>query len=373
MAKRVMLAVAGAGKTYHLCNSINIENKNLILAFTNENVSNIYNELISAHGMIPDKTKVMTFHSFVYRYLICPFEPSICDFFKVENKPNLGVCVYSSPASTLLKGKKSTFNPQYHKKDDFRHYRNIYYEYYCDTMSELLMFIHSNQKSLFEKILQTLPMFYDNILVDEFQDFRKHDYDLLLAMSNFASNILLVGDYYQHSVSGDNNSGKPFESKKTYISYDCFVNNLIANKFIVDNETLKASRRCSNDICKFVTYKFGIDISSNNTSKGSVFVVNEDNAISILENDQIIKLVYSKSKSYKFNSMNWSYSKGDTFNDVCVILTSTADCILEDDFENSSFSSIILNKLYVAMTRPKNNLYIMSSSVFGKYKNNYLN
>lgn len=40
-----MLAVAGAGKTYTLCNSIDINEKNLILAYTNENVHNITNEL----------------------------------------------------------------------------------------------------------------------------------------------------------------------------------------------------------------------------------------------------------------------------------------------------------------------------------------
>ena len=43
MAKRVILAVAGAGKTYHICHEIDPTKKNLILAYTHENIHNIQN------------------------------------------------------------------------------------------------------------------------------------------------------------------------------------------------------------------------------------------------------------------------------------------------------------------------------------------
>lgn len=77
MAKRVILAVAGAGKTYHICHSVDPVKRNLILAFTHENVSNIKRELIDAFGAIPELTTVSTFDSFVYRNLILPYETSI--------------------------------------------------------------------------------------------------------------------------------------------------------------------------------------------------------------------------------------------------------------------------------------------------------
>ena len=70
MAKRVILAVAGAGKTYHICHSIDSAKRNLVLAFTHENVLNIQRELIDAFGVIPELTTVSTFDSFVYRNLI---------------------------------------------------------------------------------------------------------------------------------------------------------------------------------------------------------------------------------------------------------------------------------------------------------------
>ena len=50
MGKRVILAVAGAGKTYHICHNINPDKKNLILAFTHENIYNIITALYNFYA-----------------------------------------------------------------------------------------------------------------------------------------------------------------------------------------------------------------------------------------------------------------------------------------------------------------------------------
>ena len=81
MAKRVILAVAGAGKTYHICHEIDPTKRNLILAFTHENIYNIQKELCDAHGCVPELTTVSTFDSFVYHQLVLPYEPSIAEHF----------------------------------------------------------------------------------------------------------------------------------------------------------------------------------------------------------------------------------------------------------------------------------------------------
>lgn len=81
MAKKVILAVAGAGKTYHICHKIDPTKKNLILAYTHENIHNIQKELCDAHGCVPELTTVMTFDAFVYHNLILPYEPSIANNF----------------------------------------------------------------------------------------------------------------------------------------------------------------------------------------------------------------------------------------------------------------------------------------------------
>ena len=54
MDKRIILAVAGAGKTYTLCNCLNSNERNMVLAFTNRNIYNIQRELIKQYGTIPE-------------------------------------------------------------------------------------------------------------------------------------------------------------------------------------------------------------------------------------------------------------------------------------------------------------------------------
>lgn len=60
--------------------------------------------------------------------------------------------------------------------------------------------------------------------------------------------------------------------------------------------------------------------------------------------------------------MNWSYSKGDTFDNICVILTNNFEKILNDDFSCRGISQQTINQLYVALTRTKGNLYIIKNS-----------
>ena len=53
MAGKIVLAVAGAGKTYYICNNLDENKRNLILAFTHENIHNIYDNLNKIYGCIP--------------------------------------------------------------------------------------------------------------------------------------------------------------------------------------------------------------------------------------------------------------------------------------------------------------------------------
>ncbi len=52
-----------------------------------------------------------------------------------------------------------------------------------------------------------------------------------------------------------------------------------------------------------------------------MYHVKEEDAYKILKDDSIVKLTYNKSYTYPFNAINWSYSKGDTYDNECVILT----------------------------------------------------
>ncbi len=211
-------------------------------------------------------------------------------------------------------------------------------------------------------LLNDSTFFFDQIMIDEFQDFREHDYELITTLSKYVNNILLVGDYYQHSVSGQNNSGKPFKKRKAEVCYSDFLKELNKNKYDIDEKTLACSRRCSEEVCLFIKKKLGIDISSAKINEGRI--IRPTNISAILADDDIMKLVYNKAQDYAFKAVNWSYSKGDTFDKVCVILNKSTDKLLEDGFSPANLKTITLNKLYVALTRSKGDLYIITSSEF---------
>lgn len=366
MAKRVILAVAGAGKTYHICHEIDLTKKNLIIAYTHENIHNIQKELCDAYGCVPELTTVMTFDSFLYHNLILPYEPSIASFFSEPSFSSKGICL-NDPPPQRIKNKKGEMghNPLYRKKDVLSHYVTRNNEYYCATLSELALQVKKESDLLVKRAASRLNLFYDSILIDEFQDFREFDYELITKLAKYLNDILLVGDYYQHSVSARNNTGKPFKNKKGDVAYTDYIDQMKKDGFEVDTTTLSKSRRCSEYICDYVCKKLKINIISNGDHKGKVIWA-DNNPNEILTNNKIIKLVYNDANKYTFPAINWSYAKGDTLNSVCVILTVNFENIDDENFDCKKIPTPTLNKLYVAMTRSRGDLYLMKSSTLKK-------
>ena len=360
MAKKVVLAVAGAGKTYQICHTLDLDRRNLILAFTHENIHNIRRELCSAYGNIPERTTVSTFHSFVYHNFILPYEPSIREYFQRPSFKSRGITTIDPPP----KWHNSRNNPFYQKKTTLEHYVTKNGQYYCNTLSELALQVKTTQYNLVKQASKRLHKFFDKVWVDEFQDFRNYDYSLILSISKHLNDIILVGDYYQHSVSGTNNSGKPFGSSTTY---DSFVLELQSIGFSVDQTSLLQSRRCSKEICSFVKQKLEINITSSGINSGRVIWVEDESfARQVIDDPEILKLVYKEAKKYKFRAMNWSYSKGNTVKAACVILSTSFEKLPEESFSPKNIAPTTINKLYVAMTRSSGDLYLMRSSVFKK-------
>ena len=368
MDKRIILAVAGAGKTYHICHAIDPQKRNLILAYTHENIHNIKNELMDACGHMPELTTVMTFDSFVYRYFVCPYEPTIAGHFGQDEFRSKGITTIDPPSKTIKKNGRNIPNSKYQNKDQFEHYITRGNQYYCATISELVMYVKKGKDSLVKRAAERLNLFYDRVFIDEFQDFREYDYELIIGLSKLLKSVLLVGDYYQHSVSAVNNSGKPFKHRKNDVSYADFVAELKTLGFDVDEDILSKSRRCSKDICAFVKEKLRISIASADINVGKVNWVSGEQIDTILRNPMVLKLVYSEAANYTFNAMNWSYSKGDTVEAACVILTDKFEKLDTDDFSLAGIPIPTINKLYVALTRSKGSIFLIKASDFKKYK-----
>ncbi|MBC1945376.1 AAA family ATPase [Listeria booriae] len=371
MDKRIILAVAGSGKTYHICKELEPSKRNLILAFTNQNINNIKSELIKIHGGIPKNTRIMTFSKFIYNFYILPYESLIKSQFSATDVVNDGVHMGNSPPMTLKsKSGKSYTNPSYVKQKYFGHYTKPInkhkYRYYVDKFSVLVL----KTKKLNQKGTDNVSLFFDKLYIDEFQDFRNDDYRLLGKIIQKFKHVLLVGDYYQHSVNGKNNSGKPIDKGMTY---DKYVELLQKLSLEVDRVSLSRSKRCPANVCNYVSDKLSIAVESDSQFAGDgdiIFIRDCEEAKRILNESAIKKLVYSGADKYSFEAINWGYSKGDTYKNTCVILTGDFESIENEQFKCKS--EITSNKLYVALTRTKENAYILKKSIFDQVKDEYL-
>ncbi len=283
MDKKLILAKAGSGKTYKICEMLDENKNNIIISYTNNNIKNIESELFERFGYIPKNTRVMTFHSFIYRYLIRPYERTICDFFlesfkgskDKKNGYEYEINVNGLKALYYGKGKglitvplekkivNSKVNPKYITDTHIGHYM-INDRYHTSRLCKLPMKVKCKERTkigrynknlLVYKAMSTINEYVDYIYIDECQDFREDMYTLLIEIIKLSNNIILVGDYYQHSTVGDNNTGKPFTKPKdkitnsTEVSYDEYIQSISSLKVIIDEDSLKTSRRCSYKVC----------------------------------------------------------------------------------------------------------------------------
>lgn len=365
MDKKLVLAVAGSGKTYLICNSIDPDKRNLILAFTHENIKNIHNELLKRLEIIPGNTTISTFHGFLFGDCIRPYHRLICSLY--ESQPFNCEGVMFLPPPTPKNG--AQYNKKYVIDSKLQHYIPNK-KYYCSRMAKLIM---KNDKTLLAIVLKRINKFYDALFIDEYQDYRSEEFEFLSAIiQGFAGNVLLVGDYYQHSVSGDNNSGKPFGTAKKTKTYQEYKKIIEGFGVVIDESQLCKSRRCSKSVCNFVTTKMGIEIKTYDGHSGEVVVVlNEVEAECILRDDSICKLLLKNSGMYLFKCFNWSYSKGDTFEKTCVILTGDTSDLMNDGFKCDSLAPITRNKLYVALTRSRTDVYLMPKKIFDQLKEKF--
>ncbi|HXD92129.1 MAG TPA: carboxypeptidase-like regulatory domain-containing protein [Bacteroidia bacterium] len=133
---------------------------------------------------------------------------------------------------------------------------------------------------------------------------------------------------------------------------------------IIDLVTLNKSHRCSPTICSFITNKIGINIESHKENVTNVYVVEtKAEAEPIISNNDIVKLFYQKHYSFNCYSKNWGDSKGeDKYDKVCVVLNKTT----YQKFKANSMNELpaqTKNKLYVACSRSKSDLYLIPEEV----------
>lgn len=341
MDKTLILAVAGAGKTTEIINNIKKDDKTLIITYTENNYNILKNNIIKKFKGIPDNIKIYTYFTFLYRFCFLPLKKG----FKVK-----GLDFNSNP------------NKYIKAKDINYYYNRVSKKMYHNRLAKIC------SDYFIDDIIKRIEKYFNYIYIDEIQDFASHDFNLLLNLIKTNCNILLVGDFYQHTfdTSRDGNV-----NSNLYNDYDNYINKIknSDSNIKVDTINFLKSKRCSKQVCEFITEYLKIKIESYNNHDSIIREIDDENTIDkIANNDNIVKLFYQNSKKYDMkNKDNWGNSKGNTYINTCVVLNKNSYEKYKKHKLNELPSST-KNKLYVALSRATNDVYIINEKYLDKYK-----
>jgi superfamily I DNA/RNA helicase len=340
MDKRVVFAVAGSGKTSHIINSLNVDSRALILTYTDKNLANLKQRVLKKFGELPKGIKIYSYFQFLYSFCV---------------RPLLG-------HELKTKGINWNFPPKFKKSTNLDYYIDSNSRLYSNRIAKLL-----EQTDAIGEVVERIEKYFDDIYIDEVQDFGGHDFNFLIQIAVAHINILLVGDFYQHTFDTSRDGNVNGSLHNDYIKYKTRFEKA---GVVVDEMLLSHSYRCSDNVCSFVTQSLLIDISSHRQDVTNVELIEcETHAKKLFECAKTVKLFYQSSNKYQGFTENWGATKGeDCYHDVCVVLNPNT----LRHFNNGNLpelSAQTKNKLYVACTRAKNNLYFVPEKLFKKYKN----
>lgn len=175
--KKIVVGGPGTGKTYLFKKILDGKNKTLTLTFVRSLVEDLSLELCGI-------SDVKTLHSFAYSILSKTSE-------NIKIFPKLPQIIKED--AQILINKEVDFNELFHNRDDenehikfYKKRKDYYGEYYgySDIIFGVVKYLETNKSKI--------PS-YEQVLVDEFQDFNKLEVSLIDLLSE-KSPIILVGD-----------------------------------------------------------------------------------------------------------------------------------------------------------------------------------
>lgn len=343
MDKRLILSVAGSGKTTFIINQLNLETRSLIITYTNNNYDNLRKKVVDKFGYIPESIRIYTYFDFLYNFCFKPYL-----YFKIPAK---GINWNTPPAFT-----------QRLKRNNIKFYIDSNWKLYHNRIAKLL-----DESSVYDKVNHRIEKYYDNLFIDEIQDYGGHDFNFILSMMRSNVRICLVGDFFQHTfdTSSDGNVNKTL-----YSDLDKYKKKFTTAGVAVDCCTLSNSYRCSPSICTFIQSELNIPIFSHRQDQVEIRLIEASDQIQqLFKCKDTVKLFYQNHHKYPCFSENWGASKGvDSYNDVCVVLNkSTYDLYKKNKLIEMNGKT--MNKFYVACTRARRNLYFIPEVVIKHISN----
>lgn len=376
MAKSmILLAKAGTGKTTFITSGLKekFKYKNvLFITYTNQNTENLKEKLARTQINFSGYD-VLTFYQFLERMFIKPNKHSIQRAMKLKIKVR-GLIFRSANAIKATKLKRIS-------KKSSKFWQSDSGDLYADKLAKLI--VDRRTESIFEASVKRLALFYDYIVIDEFQDIVKPEIDVIKKMGKFCLKedigILMVGDLYQSCVVTTSMQNKPYQSFAFDMDEESFIRTklkLPKRDFDIDTSTLNTSFRVSEAICKYIRTNLNIQIFGKNMVGEIVEIKTKKDIYKLISNlscQFLVNDVRMREKVKKFFSIddkriiNYGVSKGMEYSEVAVFLTDPLTKAFKNNFTRELKRSS-LNKFYVALTRTRGNVYLIPSTLIDSVK-----
>lgn len=342
MDKRVIFAVAGSGKTTHIVASLNLERRFLLITYTDNNLSNLRRKIIERFGYFPSNIVLLSYFTFLHSFCFKPFL-----LLQMRTK---GI-TYDKPPPWTYKLPRT----------DDAYFVDCHRRLYHSRIANLL-----DRKGAMSDVTRRIEKYVDVVCVDEVQDFGGYDFQLLMAICGSNVDVLFVGDFYQHTFD-TSRDGKM--NKGLHDEYEQYKKRFHNAGLVVDTMSLVKGHRCSKTVCDFIREHLGIEIYSHSTHvTDAIFLDSQEDADRLYACKATVKLFYQEYFKYGCYSENWGSSKGaDHYQDVCVVLNGTAYDAFTDRVLRAAKPQT-RNKLYVACSRPRGSLYLVSGQMLKKFR-----
>ena len=341
MGKAVVFAVAGSGKTTRIVEELCAGRRCLVFTYTDENVLNLRKKIVSCYGCIPAGVTVMTYFTFLHTFCF---------------RPIVGFAMRT-------KGLGFSDLPD---RDRFNQTQNGYYldgggRLYHSRLAKLLI-----TRNLVGEVCARIAHFFDMVCVDEVQDFAGNDFNFLMALAQVRADMLLVGDFRQHTY---DTSRDRATNATLHANFKAYTKRFRDAGFEVDMESLSHSRRCSKAVCDFISERLGIPFQTQSERVASVVEIkSQEQADGLWRQPDVVKLFFQEHWKYGCWSQNWGASKGeDHYDEVCVVLNPNT-MTHHKKGELANLAPGTLNKLYVALSRSRGNVYLANQTYFERYK-----
>ena len=197
MDKKLMLAVAGAGKTTYIIKKVCVEyRKVLVITYTDANYNNIISKLRDQNnGVIPEGVSVFKYFTFLYRFCYKPF---LSDYVGAK-----GINYESN-------------KNRYANSNNWNYYLDS-----CDRLYSNRITLLLDKTDVVKDVQNRIKKYFDCIVFDEVQDISGRDFNFLEELMKIDMSMLFVGDFYQHiyNTSADGNVNKGlFDDLNTYVN-----------------------------------------------------------------------------------------------------------------------------------------------------------